>query len=322
MSQKKKTLTSESKVLISLSKAMAQNLLTPILEAGTVTAMGLQYTALINAVISRQGAIAADGVLVKKNVSAGKDLKTACSAYFVEMNENVKIRVGGNPKSVRAIFGMNEKSGKQPKMDSEKTYLSAAEKIINGDLKMISGGYVVNIAFTAATVLGLRNIYQGLLNDKSVAQSLITDKEIAVQKVVKAAKITADDVGIQVKHYFRHMKDTQIRNKMRSFGSSFETRKEVTEIEAIIKLPGDKSGAGASGRIGLLLTKRKKPTTKGVKGTADLDGMLILKTTVKGKTYLIIKLIGFEDNITPINIVAGIPQRIVVTMVAGVSSLY
>jgi hypothetical protein len=46
MSQKKKTLTSEGKVLISLSKAMAQNLLTPILEPATVTAMGLQYTAL------------------------------------------------------------------------------------------------------------------------------------------------------------------------------------------------------------------------------------------------------------------------------------
>lgn len=321
MSQRKRILSGEDKVLRLLSKALRQNLLTPILESGTVTAMGLQFTALNNAVIQRQSAIAADGILVKKAVNAGKDLRAGCSAYFVEVNENVKIRVGGNNKSVRAIFGLNIKTGKQSKMDTEKSLLLAADKIKDGDLKMISGGYVVNIAFTASTVLGLSDIYQGLLNNKSTAQSLITDKEVAVQKAYPAAKITADDVGVQVKHFYRHMTDSQIRNKMRLFGCTFETRKETTDIEVIVKLPDDKIGVGASGRIGLVQTKRNKKAKGGVKGTADVDGMMFLKTTATGNAFLIVKMLGFEDNITPITIEAGKPQRIVVMMIVGDSSL-
>ena len=81
---------------------------------------------------------------------------------------------------------------------------------------------------------------------------------------------------------------------MSDFGCKFEQSKTLTPLKVIVKLPAIKYGAGALVKIGLVVIKNRKPANEGVKGKADSDGMIILKTVTTGKTSVIKKMIGFE----------------------------
>ena len=321
MSENKKKLTSEAKVLAFLKKAIDQQGRTPILEAQTVIDMGLQYTALHDAVNAKLVDVSQDSDIVIATNEAGKDLLVESKEYLKEMNANIRRRVGGNPKSVRVLFGMRENSARLPSMNNVKKLLGVTDTIRSGDASMVTAGYRLNIAFTAASVLSLRNIYKGLLADKSVAQSLITDNEIAIREAFTPAKKTAVDIERQVSYYYRHLTKSQRRIKMRAFGSQFKQSKKLTPITMQIKLPNQGFGSGAHVRIGLVTKKNGKPAKEGVKGSADTDGNIILKTVTTGKTFLIIRMPGYKDCIVPITIKAGVAQKIVVTLEVGYSRL-
>jgi len=321
MSEEKKQLTSEDSVVSALAAAIEQQALTPILEAGTVTVMGPRHDALVSAINGRQTAINNEAILVTNTEVAGDDLETGMKNYIKELNGNIKKRVGGNPKSVRALFGLNVATGRQPSMSSQAKKLLVAGKIKDGNVEMIAGGFVLNVAFTAADVLGLRNTFNDFINDKSTAKTAVADGEDAVEAALPPALETANDIPRQVKNFYRALTPSAIRDKERLFGCNFLASKELTDIKVIVKLPASLAGAGALVRIGEVLTKAGKPAKEGINGTTDIDGMITLQTTVEGLTNIIVKLIGFADNVTPITIVAGTPQRITVTLVPGVSSL-
>jgi hypothetical protein len=283
--------------------------------------LGPRYNTLNNAVIARDGAIAARGIVGDEKNVAGVNLKAENSGYFTEINTNCKKKVGGNPKSVRTIFGMPQKTGKQPDMKSEGTLVAAADKIRDGDAIMVTDGYVLNVGTKASDVLPLSNIYKGLLNDVSTADSLINTCELAVQEAMTLALETANDIPRQVGNFYRAMTKAQIRVKKGLFGATFKASKVLTLVKIVVNVAPPLSGEGVSGRIGELLTKKGKPSKAGVKGTTDSMNVLNLLTTAAGATKVILRKVGLADIAVPITIVPGTAQKIVVTMVAGISSL-
>ena len=324
MSMDRVKLDSEDKIKAALAKAAATQGLTPILErfldaetdAG-ITLYKIDYPA---AIAARNAGEAAQGVAV--NLATAKETTTVltCTWFFNELNGHIAL--GDNPASVRAFFGLNETTGNLPDMDSEAKVIAVCNTIKDGNAAMLAaGGYVMNTAFTAARVLTRQAEYQALLDDKQLKKTALATLEQDAADMGVIVKKLCDSIATQCEFKYRNLADGARRDACRNWGINYEASKPLTPISLIILKPDGTPAAGAEVRIGEYLTKQGKLSKEGVKGIANILGEVVLETTTEGETNVIVRLLTCADSITPIKIIAETAQAIVITLVAGTSSL-
>ena len=325
MAEQRIELTSETKVVNSLADGIAKDLDTPIgerfIEAGTIIAAGTYNTGLREK-ISELSVLETDlGEMVLVITPAGEKLRLNNTWYLNEMNGHIIL--DDNPKSVRGLFHLNESTGNLPNMESESAIVTVSNNIKTGNEAMVTNGtWVLNTGFPASAVISRRDAYNVLLLAKSVKKDAIRTKQNEIDLMLPLGKAVADDMFDQIKYHYRNQTEAQIRDACRGYGVKYETVKPLTEIIiSCFDTDGVTPLANVLFRIGEVLTKDGKIAKEGVKGTTNINGELLLKTTTTGDTSLIGKLIGKADNITALTIVSEKSQAIIVKMQVGDSSL-
>ena len=325
MSIKKVPLNSEDKINSALAKAVLTQGLTPdpkkFLDAETVTGMDNYKDAYPQAIANRNAGDAAQGVAV--NMATAKEITTVltCTWFIIEMNGHIAL--GDNPAAVRAFFGLNETTGNLPDMSTEAKVIEVCKTIKDGNAKMLAaGGYVMNTSFTAARVLTNHAEYQALLDDKQLKKNALATLEQAAADMGIKVKDLCDSIAIQSEFNFRKLPDGARRDACRDWGVNYKTSKPLTKISMIIYLPdGVTPAAGAAVRIGDYLNKADKISKEGVKGIANILGEVVLETSIDGETNVIVRLLNCADSITSVKIIAETAQTLIITLVAGTSSL-